>query len=54
MDMIWINRTKMKSENWLKLDQIAKIQGITREELLNKIVDTYLKYINVKVEIKHE
>lgn len=50
----WINihRTKMKQSNWLKLQQIADAMDITREELLNTIVETYIKHVKVGVSRK--
>ena len=54
MEMIWINRTKINKNNWLKLKQIADIKRTTREELINKLVDIWLKNVDIKVGMKNE
>ena len=54
MEKILINRTRMNKVNWLKMKQIAEIKGTTREELLDKLVDVYLKNIRIKIGTKDE
>ena len=52
--LIWVSRTKIPRGKWNRFNELAKSIGITRDQLLEKVVTAALNSYEVEVHVKRK